>query len=180
MADRFLLFIASSIQHFAMWESPAASQVFSLPSHTHTPLHATAAASKTSRHQPSRRVPYLRHVAVRLRCHCLAALHGGRWRGRRGEALGSDGGHLEQRHGLVEVHGDLGGHAVRGGGLQADRQGPPRALHGVVVLQDAQLRGGRAQRRCCGGAWGRLGWGLTFRWVCGGGDHNLRTANGAA
>ena len=67
-------------------------------------------------------------------------MHGWRWWWGRREALSANSGDLKQRNGGVEVHGDLRGHGVRRRGLQADRQGSSRTLHGVVMVEDVQLR----------------------------------------
>lgn len=115
--------------------------------------------------------PYLCCVAVGLSCCCLAALlHGWRGWGRGWEALSADGGHLKQWHGRVEVHGDLRRHGVRRCRLQADRQGSSRALHGVVMMNNIQLRrmrGHHVHHRHRSVTWDSL-WGrLAFRGIWG-------------
>lgn len=115
-------------------------------------------------------ISYLHHVAIRLSCCSLAALlHGWRWRGRWRKALSSNSRDLEQWHSWVEVHGDLRRHGVWGCRLQADREGSSRALHGVVVLHDIQLRGNHVHRRHGSITRDCLRRRLTFRGVCGAG-----------
>lgn len=120
-------------------------------------------------------IPYLCRVAIRLSCCCLAALmHGWRWRGRRREALSTDSGDLKQRNGRVEVHGDLRRHGVRRCGLQADRQGSSRTLHGVV-MEDVQLRRNHVHDGHRSVARDGLGRGVGFSWVWRTRETRLRT-----
>lgn len=93
-------------------------------------------------------IPYLCRVAIRLSCCCLTALlHGWRRRGRWWEALSADSGDLKQWYSRVEVHGDLRRHAIRCCRLQTDRQGSSRALHGVVMVKNIQLRRNHVHHR---------------------------------
>jgi len=74
-------------------------------------------------------------------------MHGWRWWGRGREALSADSRDLKQRYGRMEVRRDLRRHGVRRRRLQADWQGSSRALHGVVMLKNVQLRGSRVHHR---------------------------------
>lgn len=99
-------------------------------------------------HVSIQNIPYLSCVAIWLSCCCLAALlHGWGWWGRRWEALSADSRDLKQWYGGVEVHGDLRRHAIRCCRLQADRQGSSRALHGVVMVKNIQLRRNHVHHR---------------------------------
>lgn len=90
-----------------------------------------------------------------------ALLHGWRWRGRGRQTLGSHSGHLQQRDGWVQVHGDLRGRESIGrGGLKAHRQRASRAGYGVM-MKDVQLR--RHQHWHRGVTWDRLSRWVAFR-----------------
>lgn len=121
--------------------------------------------------------PYLCHVAIRLSCSCLAALlHGWRWWGRRREALSGDSRDLKQWYSRVEMHRDLRGHGVRCCWLQADWQRSSRALHGVVMVKDIQLRRNRVHHGHRGCTRDRLGSGLAFSGICGPRETKLRVS----
>lgn len=108
---------------------------------------------------------YLSGEAVRRR-RLAALLHGRRRRRRRREALSADGGHLKERQGGVEVHGDLRGDGVWRRRLQADRQRSSWTLDRVVMVENIELGGedvhhwrrsvarhGRGRSLAAGGIW---------------------------
>lgn len=90
--------------------------------------------------------------------------------------MSGDSRDLKQWYSRVEMHRDLRGHGVRCCWLQADWQRYSRALHGVVMVKDIQLRRNRVHHGHRGVTRDRLGSGLAFSGICGPRETKLRVS----